>query len=81
MRLDFYAKLFLRKWTYQRLYTHYGGCFVRFYGALLFVLGIISVFLNSIQVVATVAQIHDVARGDELGMRKAVVPTSRTTQA
>jgi hypothetical protein len=56
-RLNFYAKLFLHKWSYQRMQTQYSAYFAQFYGPILFLLGILSVSLNCMQVVIAVEQI------------------------
>jgi hypothetical protein len=56
-RLNFYAKLFLYQFHYQRTDSQYGAYFARFYGPLLFCFGILSVLLNSMQVALAVEQI------------------------
>ena len=53
-RLNFYTKIFLRKWHFQRMHSQYGAYFSRFYGPLLFVFGVCSVVLNACQLVVTV---------------------------
>ena len=49
-RLNFYTKIFLRKWQYERVHGQYGAYFSRFYGPLLFIFGIWSVILSAMQV-------------------------------
>jgi len=55
--LNFYAELFLRRFHYQRTYSQYGAYFARFYGPFLFIYGILSVFLGSMQVVLAAEQL------------------------
>lgn len=52
-RLNFYTKVFLRKWNFQRVHTQYGAYFARFYGPILFVFGLCSVLLNACQLAVT----------------------------
>jgi hypothetical protein len=49
-RLNFYAKLILRKYRLQHVHTSYGAYFARFYAPLLFVFGIMAIVLNAFQV-------------------------------
>jgi hypothetical protein len=56
-RLNFYSKFLLRKWHYARLHGQYGDYFSRFYGPLLFILGIFSVVFSASQVVMAVEQL------------------------
>ena len=49
-RLNFYAKIFLRKFHYERVYGQYGAFFARFYGPLLFIFGVLSIILSAMQV-------------------------------
>lgn len=56
-RLNFYSKLFLGKFYFQRIYPQYGAYFAQFYGPLLFVFGVISVILSAMQVETAVEQL------------------------
>ncbi|EKG12744.1 hypothetical protein MPH_10125 [Macrophomina phaseolina MS6] len=56
-RLNLYAKIFLRKFYFQRLHPQYGAYFAQFYAPLLFVFGVISVILSAIQVETAVEQL------------------------
>ncbi|KAK8180704.1 hypothetical protein BC567DRAFT_150767, partial [Phyllosticta citribraziliensis] len=49
-RLNVYAKLFLRRWYYFRLWPQYGTYFAQFYAPVLFVFGVLSVALGAMQV-------------------------------
>ena len=49
-RLNLYAKLFLRKFQYEQIHGQYGAYFSRFYGPLLFIFAICSLFLSAMQV-------------------------------
>lgn len=49
-RLNLYAKLFIRKFQYEQIHGQYGAYFSRFYGPLLFVFAIWSLFLGAMQV-------------------------------
>ncbi|KAM0473863.1 hypothetical protein ACHAPX_007911 [Trichoderma viride] len=50
-RLNFWVKIFLGRRTYFKQYGQYGAYFSQFYGPLLFVFGIITLALSSMQVV------------------------------
>ncbi|EHK48501.1 uncharacterized protein TrAtP1_009740 [Trichoderma atroviride] len=50
-RLNFWVKIFQGKRTYFKQYGQYGAYFAQFYGPLLFVFGIITLALSSMQVV------------------------------
>ncbi len=56
-RLNFYSKIFLHQFHYQRMHSQYGAYFARFYGPLLFIFGMLSVLLSSMQVAVTIEQI------------------------
>lgn len=56
-RHNFYALLLLRKRHFQRIETQYSSYFARFYGPILFAIGIASVALNAMQVDLSVEQI------------------------
>lgn len=56
-RLNFYSKFFLHKFDYQRIHGQYGAYFARFYGPILFAIGVLSVLLSAMQVVLAVEQI------------------------
>ena len=49
-RLNYYAKIFLRKFHYERVHGQYGAFFARFYGPLLFIFGVLSIVLSAMQV-------------------------------
>lgn len=53
-RLNFYAPIVLRKSHFQRVEYQYGDYFARFYGPILFCLGIVSVVLGGLQVVVSI---------------------------
>lgn len=53
-RLNFWAKVFLRRFTFQKVHGQYSAYFARFYGPILFVFGVFSVALNSMQVALAV---------------------------
>lgn len=57
-RLNFYAKIFLRKFHYERIHTQYGTYFSQYYGPLLFVFGMFSLALNALQVELTAEQLR-----------------------
>ncbi|KAH6973906.1 hypothetical protein EDB80DRAFT_833235 [Ilyonectria destructans] len=56
MRLNLYAPLLLGKSHFQRVEHQYGMYFARFYGPILFVIGIMSVVLSGLQVVVSVGE-------------------------
>jgi hypothetical protein len=56
-RLNFYIKIFLRKWRFMRVHSQYGEYFARFYGPLLFAFGVLSIMLNAMQVEMVVEQL------------------------
>lgn len=49
-RLNFYAKLFLRRFYYQRRFPQYGTYFAQFFAPILFVFATLSVVLGAMQV-------------------------------
>ena len=53
-RLNFFAPLLLRKSYFQRMDYQYREYFARFYGPILFMIGIVSVILGGLQVIVTV---------------------------
>ncbi|EPS29041.1 hypothetical protein PDE_03988 [Penicillium oxalicum 114-2] len=53
-RLNFYAPFFLSKSHFQRVEYQYGTYFARFYGPILFVIGVFSVVLSGLQFVVSV---------------------------
>ena len=55
-RLNFYAPILLRKSHFQRVDYQYGTYFARFYGPVLFVIGVVSVALSGLQVAVAVDQ-------------------------
>ena len=56
-RLNFYAKIFLRKFQFQDVHSQYAAYFSRFYGPFLFIFGILSLVLNMMQVELSVEQV------------------------
>ncbi|KAF4338427.1 hypothetical protein FBEOM_7696 [Fusarium beomiforme] len=52
-RLNFYAPLLLNKSNFQRVESQYGEYFARFYAPILFAIGVTSVSLSGLQVVAS----------------------------
>lgn len=58
-RLNFYCKFLLYKPYYHRTHRQYGDYFASFYPPLLFLFGIVSVTLGSMQLAATVEQLDD----------------------
>ncbi|KAI4123464.1 MAG: hypothetical protein LQ347_006148 [Umbilicaria vellea] len=53
-RLNFWTKIFLRRFTFHKVHGQYGAYFGRFYGPILFVFGIFSVALSAMQVALAV---------------------------
>ncbi|RYP73614.1 hypothetical protein DL771_003502 [Monosporascus sp. 5C6A] len=58
-RLNFYAPFLLRKSYFQRVEYQYGTYFARFYGPILFVIGVVSIVLSGLQVAVAVAVDQD----------------------
>ncbi|PQE24898.1 subtilisin-like serine protease protein [Rutstroemia sp. NJR-2017a WRK4] len=48
-RLNFYIKIILGKNTFHKIHGQYGAYFARFYGPILFILGMLSIILNALQ--------------------------------
>ena len=46
-RLNFYAKIFFRKFHYERVYEQYDVFFVRFYDFLFFIFEMLFIILNA----------------------------------
>ncbi|KAJ6007348.1 hypothetical protein N7540_011324 [Penicillium herquei] len=55
-RLNFWTRIFLRRFTYHKVHGQYGAYFARFYGTLLFIFAVFSVLLSAMQVVLAVGQ-------------------------
>ncbi|POR38330.1 Uncharacterized protein TPAR_01490 [Tolypocladium paradoxum] len=55
-RLNFYAPFLIGKSHFQRVEYQYGTYFARFYGPILFVIGVSSVVLSGLQVVVSVGE-------------------------
>ncbi|KAL7770064.1 hypothetical protein ACKLNR_001448 [Fusarium oxysporum f. sp. zingiberi] len=55
-RLNMYAPILLGKSHFQRVEYQYGTYFARFYGPVLFVIGVVSVILSGLQVVVSVGE-------------------------
>lgn len=62
-RLNFYAKILLRKSHFQRVEYQYAPYFARFFGPILFVFAFMSVVMSSIQVGAAIEQVSAVSQG------------------
>jgi len=58
-RLNFYAKVFLRRWNFEYLHGQYSDYFARFYGPILFMFGILSTLLSAMQVEMAVEALTD----------------------
>ena len=58
-RLNFYAKLFLRKFQYEHVHQQYGAFFSRFYGPILFIFAVWSLFLSAMQVELGVEAVNE----------------------
>jgi uncharacterized protein DUF6601 len=56
-RLNFWAKIFLRRFSYHKSFGQYESYFTRFYGPILFIFAIFSVLLSAMQVVIAVQQV------------------------
>ncbi|KAK4452225.1 hypothetical protein QBC34DRAFT_399474 [Podospora aff. communis PSN243] len=54
-RLNFWIKIFMGKFTYQKVHMSYATYFARFYGPILFAFGSFSVVLSSMQVALAAA--------------------------
>jgi hypothetical protein len=65
-RLSFYAPLLLGKSYYQRVEYQYGAYFARFYAPVLFVIGIVSIVLNALQVIVSANQVTPMRNGEVL---------------
>jgi hypothetical protein len=60
-RLNFYIKIILGKSTFHKVDGQYGAYFARFYGPILFILGMTSIVLNALQLemaVETLSQVQ-----------------------
>lgn len=55
-RLNFYCKFLLSRTYYYRTYRQYGDYFASYYPPLLFVFGVVSILLGSMQLAATIEQ-------------------------
>jgi hypothetical protein len=58
-RLNFYSKIFLGKWNFQRVNRQYSDYFASFYGPILFAFAVFSTFLNAMQVELTVETLDE----------------------
>ncbi|EKG15401.1 hypothetical protein MPH_07452 [Macrophomina phaseolina MS6] len=58
-RLNFYCKFLLRKAYYHRTHRQYGDYFASFYPPLLFLFGVVSIMLASMQLVASVEEVEE----------------------
>lgn len=59
-RLNFYAPFFLGIFNFERIHGQYGDYFARFYGPVLFIFAMASIFLNAMQVELAVDQVDSV---------------------
>lgn len=57
-RLNFYIKVILGKSRFHKVDGQYGTYFARFYGPILFVIGLASIVLNALQVEMAVESLH-----------------------
>jgi hypothetical protein len=64
--LNFWAKIFLRRFQYEHIHDQYSSFFSRFYSHLLFAFAVLSILLNAMQVETAVEQISD-ARWPAMG--------------
>ena len=58
-RLNFYAKLFLGKRSFQRIHAQYSAYFAAYYGPLLFIFATLSVALSAFQLELTAEQLFN----------------------
>ena len=56
-RLNFYIKFLMGRFEYERIETQYSEYFARFYGPMLFVVGLFAVLLNAMQVLLAAEQV------------------------
>jgi hypothetical protein len=70
-RLNFYAPIFFRRFSFEQLHGQYSDYFGRLYGPVLFVFAIVSTLLNSMQVEMAVEQAHSPA---STGMSEIIKP-------
>ncbi|KAH6677996.1 hypothetical protein B0J14DRAFT_581707 [Halenospora varia] len=56
-RLNFYSKLLLRKFYFQRIHAQYASYFATFYAPLLYTFGTLSLLLSAMQVCMSVEQV------------------------
>ncbi|PQE16466.1 subtilisin-like serine protease protein [Rutstroemia sp. NJR-2017a WRK4] len=59
-RLNFYIKIILWKSTFHKVHGQYGAYFARFYGPILFILGMVAIILNSLQLEMAVESLTSV---------------------
>jgi hypothetical protein len=57
-RLNFYAKILLRKFHFQRVHSQFGSYFATFYPPLIYTFGTLSWLLSAMQVGMAVEQVH-----------------------
>ncbi|KAI5460796.1 hypothetical protein BGZ63DRAFT_358175 [Mariannaea sp. PMI_226] len=55
-RLNFYAPFLLKRAYFQRVEYQYGSYFAQFYAPVLFIIGVLSIILNGIQITVAVKQ-------------------------
>jgi len=49
-RLNFWSKIFLRQFSFQKIHAQYGAQFAQYYGPILFIFAVLSVVLSAMQV-------------------------------
>lgn len=49
-RLNFWSKIFLRQFSFQKIHGQYGAQFAQYYGPILFIFAVLSVVLSAMQV-------------------------------
>jgi len=57
-RLNFYSKILLGKFYFQRVHGQYGSYFATFYAPLLYLFGTLSLLLNAMQLAMSVEQVY-----------------------
>lgn len=58
-RLNFYARILLRRSHYHRIHCHYSDYFAKFYAPVLIFIGLTSVVLSSLQVIVQLEGLAD----------------------
>lgn len=58
-RLNFWSKIFLRRFMYHQVHKQYGAYFARYYGPLVFIFALFSLVLSAMQVELAVNQAQE----------------------